>query len=44
MATMKAAVLYGLGDFIIEDVQKPEPRRVEVAIEVKCSTTCWTDM
>jgi len=41
---MRAAVLYGLGDFRIEDVQKPEPQPGEIVIEVKCVTTCGTDV
>lgn len=44
MATMRAAVIHGLGDFKIEDVQKPEPQHGEIVIEVKCVTTCGTDV
>ena len=44
MTTMKAAVIHGLGDFKIEDVQKPEPQHGEIVVEVKCVTTCGTDV
>ena len=44
MATMRAAVIHGLKEFRIEDVQKPEPQHGEIVIEVKCVTTCGTDV
>ena len=44
MATMRAAVIHGLKDFRMEDVQKPEPQHGEIVIEVKCVTTCGTDV
>jgi len=44
METMRAAVIHGLGDFRIEDVQKPEPQKGEIVVEVKCVTTCGTDV
>ena len=41
---MKAAMLYGVKDLGIEDVEVPEVEAGEVLVEVKAATTCGTDV
>jgi len=41
---MKAAMLYGVKDLRIEDVDKPDIRTGEVLVRVKTATTCGTDL
>lgn len=41
---MKAAMLYGVKDLRIEDVEVPEVESGEVLVKVKAATTCGTDL
>jgi len=41
---MKGAMLYGVKDLRIEDVEAPEVRAGEVLVKVKAATTCGTDL
>jgi len=41
---MKAAMLYGIKDLRIEDVEVPEVEAGEVLVRVKAATTCGTDL
>jgi len=41
---MKAAMLYGVKDLRIEDVDVPEVKAGEVLVKVKTATTCGTDL
>ena len=41
---MKAAMLYGVKDLRIEDIEVPEVEAGEVLVEVKAATTCGTDL
>jgi len=41
---MKAAMLYGLKDLRVEDVEVPEIKAGEVLVKVKAATTCGTDL
>jgi L-iditol 2-dehydrogenase len=41
---MKAAMLYGVKDLRIEDVEVPKIRAGEVLVKVKAATTCGTDL
>jgi len=41
---MKAALLYGVKDLRIEDIEKPEVGYGEVLVKVKAATTCGTDL
>ena len=41
---MKAAMLYGVKDLRIEDVEVPEVEAGEVLVRVKAATTCGTDL
>lgn len=41
---MKAAMLYGVKDLRVEDVEVPEVDAGEVLVKVKAATTCGTDL
>ncbi|MBX5328516.1 MAG: zinc-binding dehydrogenase [Candidatus Bathyarchaeota archaeon] len=41
---MKAAMLYGVKDLRIEEVEKPKVNTGEVLVKVKAATTCGTDL
>lgn len=41
---MRAAMLYGIGDLRVEDVEVPEVAACEVLVKVKAATTCGTDL
>jgi len=41
---MKAAMLYGVNDLRIEDIEVPEVKAGEVLVKVKAATTCGTDL
>jgi len=41
---MKAAMLYGVKDLKVEDVEVPEVKGGEVLVKVKAATTCGTDL
>jgi len=41
---MKAALLYGVKDLRIEDIEKPNVDYGEVLVRVKAATTCGTDL
>jgi L-iditol 2-dehydrogenase len=41
---MKAAMLYGVKDLRIEEVEKPKVEAGEVLVKVKAATTCGTDL
>ena len=41
---MKAALLYGVKDLRVEDIDIPVPRLGEVLVRVKAATTCGTDL
>ncbi len=41
---MKAAMLYGVRDLRVEDVEIPEIRAGEVLVKIKAATTCGTDL
>ena len=41
---MKAALLYGVKNLKVEDVDVPEVRVGEVLVKVKAATTCGTDL
>jgi L-iditol 2-dehydrogenase len=41
---MKAAMLYGVKDLRIEDVEVPKTEMGEVLVKVKAATTCGTDL
>jgi len=41
---MKAAMLYGVKDLKVEDVEVPEVKDGEVLVKVKAATTCGTDL
>ena len=41
---MKAAMLYGVKDLRIEDVEVPEVKAGEVLVKIKAATTCGTDL
>jgi L-iditol 2-dehydrogenase len=41
---MKAAMLYGVGDLRIEEVETPEVGSGEVLVKIKAATTCGTDL
>jgi L-iditol 2-dehydrogenase len=41
---MKAAMLYGVKDLRIEDVEKPQLEQGEALVKVKAATTCGTDL
>jgi L-iditol 2-dehydrogenase len=41
---MKAAMLYGVKDLKVEDVEVPEVKEGEVLVKVKAATTCGTDL
>ena len=42
--TMKAAMLYGVRDLRVEDVEIPEVGYGEVLVKIKAATTCGTDL
>jgi len=42
--TMKAAMLYGIKDLRVEDIQKPQIGYGEVLAKIKAATTCGTDL
>lgn len=42
--TMKAAMLYGVKDLRVEDVEKPKIGAGEVLVKIKAATTCGTDL
>ncbi len=42
--TMKAAMLYGVKDLRVEDVEKPQPDTGEVLVKIRAATTCGTDL
>lgn len=44
MRRMRAAMLYGIGDLRVEEMEVPEPGPGEVLAEVKAATTCGTDI
>ena len=44
MKVMKAAMLYGVKDLRIEDVETPKVGAGEVLVRVKAATTCGTDL
>lgn len=41
---MKAAMLYGVKDLRVEEVEKPKINTGEVLVKVKAATTCGTDL
>jgi L-iditol 2-dehydrogenase len=41
---MKVAMLHGIKDLRVEDVEKPETGAGEVLVKVKAATTCGTDL
>ena len=41
---MKAAMLYGIRDLRIEEIETPQVQRGEVLVKVKAATTCGTDL
>ncbi len=41
---MKAAMLYGVNDLRVEDVEEPKVEAGEVLVKVKAATTCGTDL
>jgi len=41
---MKAAMLYGIRDLRIEEIEMPQVQRGEVLVKVKAATTCGTDL
>ncbi|MBA7494249.1 Sorbitol dehydrogenase [subsurface metagenome] len=41
---MRVAMLYGIGDLRVEDVEVPEVDAGEVLVRVKAATTCGTDL
>ena len=41
---MKAALLYGVGDLRVENIEKPKVGHGEVLVRVKAATTCGTDL
>lgn len=41
---MKAVMYYGPGDIRLEDRAKPQPRRDNLIVEVKCCAVCGTDL
>jgi L-iditol 2-dehydrogenase len=41
---MKAAMLYGIKDLRIEDIQTPQVEKGEALVRVKAATTCGTDL
>jgi L-iditol 2-dehydrogenase len=41
---MKAAMLYGIKDLRVEDVETPKVEAGEVLVKVKAATTCGTDL
>lgn len=41
---MKAAMLYGIKNLRVEDVEAPEVKAGEVLVRVKAATTCGTDL
>jgi len=41
---MKAAMLYGVKDLRIEDINMPEAGNREILVKVKAATTCGTDL
>lgn len=41
---MKAAMLYGVKDLRVEDIDKPVAERGEVVVKVRAATTCGTDL
>ncbi|MEM2118368.1 MAG: zinc-binding dehydrogenase [Candidatus Bathyarchaeia archaeon] len=41
---MKAAMLYGVKDLRVEEVEKPKVNAGEVLVKVKAATTCGTDL
>jgi len=41
---MKAAMLYGVKDLRIEDINMPEAGNGEILVKVKAATTCGTDL
>ena len=41
---MRAAMLYGMTDLRVEDVEVPKPEAGEVLVRVKAATTCGTDL
>jgi L-iditol 2-dehydrogenase len=41
---MKAALLYGVKDLQIQDVDKPEVGHGEILVKIKTATTCGTDL
>jgi L-iditol 2-dehydrogenase len=41
---MKVAMLYGVKDLKVEDVEVPEVKEGEVLVKVKAATTCGTDL
>ena len=44
MIELKAAMLYGIDDLRIEDIEVPEVEAGEVLVKVKAATTCGTDL
>jgi L-iditol 2-dehydrogenase len=42
--TMKAAMLYGVKDLRVEDVEKPQAGLGEVLVKIRAATTCGTDL
>lgn len=41
---MRAAMLYGVKDLQVEDVEKPQMGSGEVLVKIKAATTCGTDL
>ncbi len=41
---MKAAMLYGIKDLRVEDVEKPQAEHGEILVRIKAATTCGTDL
>jgi L-iditol 2-dehydrogenase len=41
---MRAAMLYGIKDLRVEDVEKPRTGSGEVLVKIKAATTCGTDL
>jgi L-iditol 2-dehydrogenase len=42
--TMKAAMLYGIKDLRVEEVEKPQIEQGEALVKIKAATTCGTDL
>ncbi|HUV98263.1 MAG TPA: alcohol dehydrogenase catalytic domain-containing protein, partial [Candidatus Paceibacterota bacterium] len=42
--TMKAAMLYGVKDLRVEEVERPQIEQGEALVKIKAATTCGTDL